>query len=247
MRRVFSIATAFMLVLLVNLLEPADGQSSTASMPHSPDVLGIYMGMPANAAKAQLQKHSPDVYVQNGSPASEGFGMSIPGMPSDQISISITQAPNVPSVWKVERDQHFSGLEPISRNALIDALHRKYGQENFKQTPDGGHTQLYWIFGQNGQTLPSADAGMTQCNAVVPSAMKEEIASLCRQNFFALYMAILSQGPDGDGVQSYTMVLINLPFASRAAQLTANANKAAADQAQREQDQKKNSRPVPQF
>lgn len=248
MRRVLSISAAVLVtVMLMPLVEAAGGQVPAASTPHFPDVLGIYIGMPAAAAKAQLQKHSGDVYVQYATPASAGFGMSIPGLPSDQLSVSITQAPNVPAVWKIERDQNLAGPEPISRNALIDVLHRKYGQENFKLTPDAGHMQLYWIFGQNGQLLSAPDPGLTQCNAVVPSAMKPETASRCNQDFFALYMAILSQGPDGDSVQSYTMVLTNLPFAAHAAQLTAGANKTAADQAQRAKDQEKNSRPVPQF
>ena len=250
MRRVLSIPPAVLVtlfVLLMPLVESAGGQSPAASIPHFPDLLGIYMGMPAGAAKAQLQKHSSDVYVKYASPASDGFGISVPGMPIDQVSVSITQAPNDPAVWKIQRDQQFSSLAPISRNALLDSLHRKYGPETFKKSPNPGYERLYWIFGQNGQLLSSADPGLTDCNAVVPSAMKDELASRCNQAFFGVFMQILSEGQDGDSVRSYTMVLTNLPFAAHAAQLTANANKTAADQAQRVQDQKKNSRPVPQF
>ena len=226
--------------------ERATAQSVTPPS-HSPDLLGIYMGMPAGAAKAQLQKHSSDVYVQYASPASDGFGISLPGMPTDQISVSITQAPNDPAVWKIQRDQGFSGLAPISRSALLDSLHRKYGQETFKKSPDTGYERLYWIFGQDGKLLSSADPGLMDCNPIAPTGMKPELAGPCNQNFFALYMQIISGGHDGDSVQSYTMVLLNLPFEARAAQLTANAKKSAADKAQRAEDRKKNSRPVPTF
>src|SRR5690348_5200191 len=120
MPRAFLIpGAAAVLALLVTQLEPARAQNSRASMPHSPDLLGIYIGMPADAAKVQLQKHSSDVYVQYAAPADTGFGMSVPGMPTDQISVSITQAPNVPAVWKIERDQSFSGAKPLPRDALL--------------------------------------------------------------------------------------------------------------------------------
>lgn len=244
MRRSLSLFSEFVVVLLLAGVTPPLPLAAQTASPasHSPDLLGIYTGMPADQAKAQLQKHSSDVYVQYASNAAEGFGLSVPGIPQDQISVSVTQPPNVPAVWRVERYQAFFNQKPLSRNALLDALHQKYGKETFSRTPDAGHVQLYWIYDANGQPRPHADPGLTARNAVVPSNMTGELARRCAQDFFALYIAILSAGTDGDSVQSYTLVLINLPYAAHAAKLTTDGRKAADDQAP-----KKPAEKVPTF
>lgn len=250
MRRLLSLPPVFAAgLLLASIAWPAHlaAQVAGSMPPHAPDLLGIYTGMPADQAKVQLQKHSSDVYVQYATNGSEGFGLSVPGMPADRISVSITQAPSVPEVWRVERYQAFSNLQPVSRSALLHALHQKYGKEAFSRSPDGGHMQIYWIYDADGQPRRNPDSGLMACDAVVPSSMKGETARRCAQDFFALYIAILSDGADGDSVQSYTMVLINLPYASAASKLTTDAKRAIADQEKRDEDQKRVSRPVPQF
>src|SRR5205823_2361194 len=45
--------------------------------PRTPDLMGIYPGMPASAARVQLQKRSSTVNVISASPADSGFGLNI--------------------------------------------------------------------------------------------------------------------------------------------------------------------------
>lgn len=218
-------AVAFLMTGIARPI-PLAAQTAHPAPPHSPDLLGIYTGMPADQARIQLQKHSSDVYVQYATNASEGFGLSVPGMPTDEISVSITQPPNVPAVWRIQRYQGFSNDRPLPQGALIEALHQKYGKETFSRTRDAGQIQLYWIYDANGQPRTNADPTLTECNPVVPSITPKKIAARCAQEFFALYVDIM-----GESVKSYTMVLINLPYWSSAAKRTADAIKAAQDQA----------------
>ena len=69
---------------------------------HTPDLLGIYPGMPSAAAQAQLQKHSDSVNVQ---PSATGFALAFPDPKNrDQITVYLTQPPNdPPAVWMIQR------------------------------------------------------------------------------------------------------------------------------------------------
>jgi hypothetical protein len=208
-------------------------QTARSAPPRSPDLLGIYMGMPAEQAKAQLQKHSSDVYVQYASDDSGNFGMSVPGAPTDDISVSLTRPPNTPAVWRIERRQSYpNGARTLPKDALVAALHQKYGKETIARTPDS-HVQLYWIYDANGQLRTQADPALTACDGIAPSVTLNEIASRCAQEFYALYVDIL-----GDSVQSYTMVLINRPLEARAAKSVSDSEKAAQDRAPKAPQQK---------
>lgn len=240
MRRLWSVLSVFIVALpMTGIARPVHlaAQAAGPTPPHSPDLLGIYTGMPADQAKTQLQTHSSDVYVQYATNAAEGFGMSVPGMPTDEISVDITQPPNVPAVWRIQRYQGFSNDRPLPQGALVEALRQKYGNPTFSRTPDAGHIQLYWIYDANGQPRTKADPALMECNSVVPSVTPKEIAARCAQEFFALYVDIM-----GESVKSYTMVLINLPYASGAAKRSADAKRAAQDQAPKSPTEK-----VPSF
>jgi hypothetical protein len=80
-------AAVFLVGMLgVACFVPAQSLSPT---PHTPDLLGIYPGMPAAAARTQMQKLSSTVNVQSASPADSGFGISITD-PKNPNSMNVT-------------------------------------------------------------------------------------------------------------------------------------------------------------
>ena len=101
--------------------------------PHSPDLLGLYAGMPYPAARAQLQTHSTTVQVAPGSDPSLSFNLHIsdPKNP-DMIDVYLTQPPNDSSVWMVTRAWVYyplAGGAQIALSSLEEALRNKYGKE----------------------------------------------------------------------------------------------------------------------
>src|SRR5262245_4177663 len=103
-------------------------QTAPGPTPQTPDLLGIYPGMPAIAARAQLQKRSPTINVTTGSPP-DGFSLNIPDpMVRESINVYLTSPPNDQAVWLIQRSQNFSQQNPMSENALLTALHEKYGK-----------------------------------------------------------------------------------------------------------------------
>src|SRR3954468_21459635 len=76
--------------------------------PHTPDLMGIYPGMPASAARAQLQKRSSTVNVISASPADSGFGLNITDPKGPEgTNVNLTPAPNDPTVWWITRSQAY--------------------------------------------------------------------------------------------------------------------------------------------
>jgi hypothetical protein len=71
--------------------------------PHTPDLLGIYQGMPLNRAQAVLQQHSSKLYVRR-DPADSELSLSVADTPNpDVINVFMTQPPNNPFVGMVTR------------------------------------------------------------------------------------------------------------------------------------------------
>ena len=224
-------------------------QTPAGSTPTTPDLLGIYTGMPARAARTQLQKHSANINVTTEA-TSDTLTLTIPDpMNRDMVRVYLTGPPNDPAVWMIERSQGFSPQNPMSKNALLTALREKYGKETLTNDRGGGGLYVYWIFDQNGRLLPMADMGLSGCNPAFyvnyvrggapPSP--NTIEQTCARSFFAV-IAMLNQR-DAQLLESYQVDLVNLPYAWKAATVTANANHAAADEARRIQiekaDQKK--------
>jgi hypothetical protein len=224
----------------------ASAQTPATAPPHTPDLLGIYTGMPAVAARAQLQKHSANINVTTNN-KSDGFDLVIPDPNSQDITnVYLTAPPNDPAVWMVQRSQGFTPQNPMSRTALLTALHDKYGKETLTNDRGGGGLYLYWIFDQTGKLLTSAAMDLTGCNPAFfrnylqtgppPSLVGQE--ATCFRSFFAV-TAIISMR-DAQLVDSYAVQLVNLPYALTGATATGNANKAAADRARQEQTDKAN-------
>src|SRR5712691_8020010 len=183
-------------------LTPAQNLPAT---PHTPDLLGIYPGMPANEARAMLQKHSTTVYVKTGSPPESGFGLAItdPKNP-DLINVDLTREPNDPNVWLITRSWVYypgAGGPGLSQEALLTALHQKYGKETLTWDRGGGGLFLYWIFDQSGKLQGAADPTLQGCDgndfvtyiSSGPPQAPNDIQKACYRSFYAV-MAGLNRG-----------------------------------------------------
>jgi hypothetical protein len=217
---------------------------SLPSTPHTPDLLGIYPGMPAPAARAQLQKHSATINVLTLSQASTGFGLTIPDQNRDMTTVYLTQAPNDPTVWLIQRSQNFDRVNSMSKDTLLTALRQKYGKETLTWDKGGGGLYLYWIFDQSGKLLATADERLKGCSgaAFVTHISRPDNGGAdldnCYRSFFAV-TASLNQF-DEKLLQAYQVELVNLPYAVSAATVTMTADNKAAAQARRDQENKAN-------
>ena len=238
------VARVFWVGLCLVSIGVAAGLAQTAPgpTPQTPDLLGIYPGMPAAAARAQLQKRSSTINVLT---ISTGFSLNIPDpMTREAISVYLTQPPNDQSVWMIQRSQNFSTQNPMSQNALMTALREKYGKETLTNDRGGGGLYVYWIYDQTGKPLSSADMGLTGCMGINfvnyvrigPPQQPNAIEQNCFRSFFAV-TAMLNRH-DAQLLEAYTVELVNLPYALKAATATANAGNAAADQSRRNQLEK---------
>jgi hypothetical protein len=223
--------------------------------PRTPDLLGIYPGMPMRAAVAQLQKRSSDVYVSV-DPA-HGFSLATDTPESaDVVSAKVTQPPDAfPSVWMITRSWNHtpnSTRGSMTASALLRGLHAKYGPETLRKVGSSGATTLFWIFDPNGKLLAHADPALMNCSgeAYGPSVWAGSLGpftDVCAKSFFAVTANFTAWPPGGDPiVNAYQLELVNLPYALRMAVITANAKNAAAKRALQSQQQKA-SHNVPKF
>jgi hypothetical protein len=238
-----------LLTLMIGSAAATSAQSLPAT-PQTPDLLGIYPGMPSAAAQAQLQKHSDSVYVQS---TGTGFGMTIPDPKNrDQISVFLTQPPNdPPSVWMIQRAQAFDPGVSMSKDTLLAALRQKYGKETLMSDHGGGGQYYYWIFDQSGKLLATADPRIMGCsgnsfitNIRLGPDKTNAVLDLCYGSFLAV-TAYLNMR-DAQLLQAYSVELVNLPYAVKAATITMNANNDAAEKA-RQAELKKADQNKPTF
>ena len=226
-------------------LAAARAQTPNGPPPQTPDLLGIYPGMPAVAARAQLQKRSSTINVITLGNPPTGFSLNIlDPMIRDSISVHLTQPPNDQAVWMIQRTQGFSAQNPMSQNTLMTALREKYGKETLTNDRGGGGLYVYWIYDQTGKLLSSADMGLTGCMGINfanyvrigPPAQPNALQQDCFRSFFAV-TAMLNRR-DAQLLEAYNVELVNLPYALKAATATGNASNAAADQSRRNQIEK---------
>ena len=222
----------------------ASGQSLPAT-PHTPDLLGLYPGMPLNEAQATLQKHSSAVYVQR-SAADSQLSLSIqdPKNP-DIINVYMTQPPNDPLVWMITRQWEYNpgaGGLGMTVDALLSGLRQKYGKETLTWDRGGGGLFVYWVFDQSGKLLASADLALQGCEGIalanyVKGGLPQQPTDLekaCFASFFGI-KALLNRGAGATLLNAYTVELMNMPFAYRAALNVANAKSGVAGNAQQDQ------------
>ena len=211
----------------------------------TPDVLSVSVGMPVDAAKAALQKRIPQSLLQLDT---QGFTLQVTDpMNPGVVRVYSTAEPNDPAVWLIQRSQNFSAQNPMTKAALLTALHEKYGKETL--TARGG-SFLYWIFDQSGRLLTTADEGLTACNGNMfinrvrtgPPPSPTPLEQVCLRSFFAV-TAMLNTA-DAQLLQAYTIELVNLPYALRAATITGNAKNADAEKARQDLINKGNRKPT---
>lgn len=220
----------------------AQGLPATA---HTPDLLGIYPGMPLSEAQATLQKHSSAVYVRRDSVDSQ-LSLSIPDPKNpDFINVYMTQRPNDPFVWMVTRQWDYNpgaGGPGMTADALLAGLRDKYGKETLTWDRGGGGLYVYWLFDQSGKLLASADSTLQGCEGIAfagflktgPPVQPSALQNACFGSFFGV-KAFLNGGRGASLLNGYTVELMNLPYAYRAAMNTANAKNGAANKTQQDQ------------
>lgn len=224
-------------VLILVAFAVSTTAQNPASVPTTPELLGIYVGMPSAAARTQLQKHAT-APITNSSPASKGFSMIVPDPKNqDQITVYLTQPPNDAAVWMVSRselDYPSAPGTPLSASAVLAALNGEYGKETTSVTR--GITSIYWWFyDQSGKQLTSMDPGLQSCDGgdymsyilLGPPQTLNNFQKACYGSYFAV-KATLNHSTNPAQLGSYTVQLVNLPYAYKAAMATAAANKAAA-------------------
>jgi len=231
-----------MTTVLILISPGVQAQNQPATIPHSPDLLGIYPGMPAIAARQQLQKHSTKFLVKSPSAPELGFSLAIMDPSSaDNVEVFLTQAPNASAVWMVRRSQNISNVNPMSKSALLAGLHDKYGKETLSQDRGGGGLYLYWIFDQSGRLLRSADPELMGCSGSAfynnirngPDQSGLPVLQRCYSSFFAVTAMLNSR--DAELLQGYSLELVNWPYAVQAATATMNAKNAASGRAKQDE------------
>lgn len=240
-----SLSRASWVGLCVVSIEVAAALAQTAPgpTPQAPDLLGIYPGMPAAAARAQLQKRSSTINVLTNT---TGFTLRPDPTNQETISVFLTQPPNDPTVWMIQRTQNFSAQNLMSQNALMTGLREKYGKETLTDDRGGGGLYVYWMYDPNGKLLPGADMGLAGCKGINfinyvrigPPRQPNTIEQSCFRSFFAVAAWLNRQ--DSQLLQAYNVELVNLPYALKAATVTGNTNNATADQERRDQLDKGN-------
>jgi hypothetical protein len=231
------------LVVLAPFAASAPAQNPSPA-PTTPDLLGIYLGMPAAAARTQLQKHASDP-ITNASQPSAGFSMIVPDPKNqDQITVWLTQPPNNATVWMVSRSQldyPSAPGAPLSASAVLSALHDKYGTETM--SVDRGITSIYWwLYDASGKQITTPNPGLQACDggdylsyiSLGPPQTLNNIQKTCYASYFAL-KATLNHSTDPQLLGSYTVQLVNLPYAYQAAMNTVAAKNAAAAKAKQDQ------------
>jgi hypothetical protein len=237
MRPSFSVITLW--ALLLPFAAPVSAQTQPGPTPQTPDLLGIYPGMPERAARAQLQRHSTTARVT--SELDMSFFMMVPERNRDMVRVYLTQAPNESAVWLIQRSQNFDPQNTMTVKALLAGLHEKYGKATLTMDRGGGGLYLFWIFDPSGKLLAASDQDLTGCSSsnfinyirTGPPPTLNSIEQACFRSFFAV-TAMLNQR-DAETLQAYTVELVNLPYMFKAATNTLNANNAAADKARRAQ------------
>jgi hypothetical protein len=217
-----------------------------AAQTRTPDLVSIYVGMPSDTAKTALQKRMAQSTLQLD--PGGGFTLFVTDpMNRDMVQVFVTAEPNDPAVWMIRRVQNFSAQNPMTKAALLTALHDKYGKETLIAR---NGSFLYWIFDQSGRLLTAADPGLTACDGNMfinnirqgPPPSQTPLQQLCLRSFFSV-TAMLNSSADEQLLQAYTIEMVNLPYALVAATATGNARNSEAEKARQKVIEKGNRKP----
>ncbi|HEX3107305.1 MAG TPA: hypothetical protein VHQ22_22915 [Terriglobales bacterium] len=238
--RIFITGLLLMLIGAIGLV-PAHAQALPPT-PHTPDLLGIYPGMPLSQAQAVLQQHSSTLYVRR-DPSDSELSLSIAETKDiDVINVFMTQPPNAPYVGMVTREWSYAGGPGMTADALLAGLRQKYGKETLTSDRGGGGLYVYWLFDHSGKLLASADQTLQGCDGtalvgmlkVGPPVQPSDLQKACFAAFFAVRV-FFNGGRGGSLLNGYTLQLTNMPYMYRAAVNVAKAKNANANKAQQDQ------------
>ena len=137
------------------------------------DIVGIKLGMSPQEAFTAVKTHNPSLKLDvinarlQHPTAPQGTFVKVPewviahsiraGVPNsfyeadgsaESIGLEFTTPPNPPLVSKVARYVQFPSGKSVLLGTLLDALHKKYGPENFALNGN-----LVWVFDANGKQL----------------------------------------------------------------------------------------------
>src|SRR5215813_1239456 len=137
------------------------------------DIVGIKLGMSPQEAFTAVKTHNPSLKLDvinarlQHPTAPQGTFVKVPewmiahsiraGVPNsfyeadgsaESIGLEFTTPPNPPLVAKAARYVQFPSGKPVLVGTLLDALHKKYGPENFALNGN-----LVWVFDANGKQL----------------------------------------------------------------------------------------------
>src|SRR5262249_3774811 len=106
-----------------------------ARLQHPTAPQGTFVKVPEWVIAHSVRAGSPNSFYQ-------------PDGSAESIGLEFTTPPNPPLVSKVARYVQFPSGKPVLLGTLLDALHKKYGPENFALNGN-----LVWVFDANGKQL----------------------------------------------------------------------------------------------
>lgn len=152
------------------------------------DVVGVKLGMSPKEAVAAIKAHDPNLKIETltvrledpSGPAGNftrvPYSMNAHSInhdplkgPVEYIAMQFTTPPNHPVVAKIVRYTAFTAGQPVQASNLLDALRKKYGQDNY--VPVGSHRA--WVYDSAGKLLTNVSGPQGGC---VSDAIASSIA-----------------------------------------------------------------------
>ncbi len=162
-----------------------------AKIGHKLDIVGVYLGMPAKAAIADIHAHNPRLSIEPNSFKMNDvpdqtftsrvlFQTSIQVGGLEIITIELTTQPMQPLVAQVYRHFQFNESNHPTVEATVAALRAKYGHESDSRPKDATHTYtFFWFYDEGGQQVTGQAAKMLSntCTALNGPEMQSMIVN----------------------------------------------------------------------
>lgn len=162
------------------------------------DIVGIKLGMSANAAIAALKAHNAKLQTHTSSPVTvdlfpkiqfvenAGAEYSSGSGDSEAISLHFTMAPSPQTVWRILRAVNYQGDGKPAAANVIAALRQKYGPEdgsmNSPQVVKSLGVELidaYWVFDASGKKVSPQQSKLFMQNCG-PNQVGDETQDMMR-------------------------------------------------------------------
>jgi hypothetical protein len=181
----------------------------------------------------------------------------------DEVRVNVTQPPNVPVVWYVWR---MAQMQRVNRGTLLASLREKYGKETYAPARgmngepaknDLQVAEIWWLFDEQGKRIPPPQSGFNTvgtCRAPGPvgvalnaefirNSASQSGGTWCESSYVGVHANIQSFG-DLQIIDTMTVELTSIPLALRAAKITADFQRTAAERfRQQEIERSKQAKP----